>query len=217
MILKDILVNEEAYLLNIAGPSGSGKTSKLFYILDYWYPKDTIFAFRNYRPELIKLFPSSLRDRCRSFRSFREIIDIPCVVVLDDLPAQAYSGDYRSTDSQDFIRQLTFERHNNHKLVATSQNDMLVLKGLFESVHVYNLMAKMLPSQTDTVRNIKLQESVNNIIRLGEMCRPLTDKRAFSYCPETDELFMFPDYKLPDAVGKPYRGYVVENGNLIHV
>lgn len=215
--IRDILVNEEAYLLNISGPSGSGKTSKLFYILDYWYPKDTVFAFRNYNKELIELFPESLRSRSISFQSFREIIDIPCVVVLDDLPAQAYSGDFRTTANQDFVRQLTFERHNDHKLVSTSQNDMLVLKGLYESLHVYNLMSKMLPSQTDTVRNIDLQQSVNSIIRIGELSRPWRDKRAFSYCPETDELIMFPDYKLPDAVGKPYKGFVVENGKLQHV
>ena len=134
-LLKNIVVNDDAYLLNIIGPSGSGKTHKLFFILENWYPENTKFAFRNYNSDLIQYFPESIRDRSITFSSFRDIIDIPCVVVLDDLPAQAYSNDFKTSSSQDFIRQLTFERHNDHKLIATSQNDQLVLKGLFQSVH----------------------------------------------------------------------------------
>lgn len=212
--LKNILIEDEAYLLNIQGPSGSGKTNKLFYILKYFFPFSTNFAFRNYNNNLLQYFPKNLRDRCLTFTSFREIINYPCVIILDDLPVQAYSNDYRSSDSQDFIRQLTIERHNDHKLIATSQNDQMVLKGLFQSVNVYNLMAKMLPSQSSTVRNIELQEKVNNIITQSEKLKPYTDKRAFSYCPETDEIFNFPDMQINPLLGKPYKGYVVENGKL---
>lgn len=212
--LKNILVDEDAYLLNIQGSSGSGKTNKLFFILKNWFPFDTQFAFRNYNKDLIKYFPKTLIDRSRTFKSFREILNFPCVVVLDDLPAQAYSSDYRSTDNQDFIRQLTFERHNDHKLIATSQNDQLVLKGLFQSVNVYNLMSRMLPSQSDTVRNIELQNKVNNIILQAENFKQRIDPRSFSYCPETDELFNFPNMQLNEQIGKPYRGFIVEQGKL---
>lgn len=215
--LEHIVVNDDAYLLNIIGPSGSGKTQKMFHIMESWYPLDTTFAFRNYNEKLIKLFPESIRDRSITFSSFRDIIDTPCVVVLDDLPVQAYSNDFKSSSSQDFIRQLTFERHNDHKLIATSQNDQLVLKGLFQSVHVLNLISKMLPSQSDTVRNIELQKFVNETISIAEKFYPDVDKRSFCYCPETDEIFQFPYLDLHPDIGKPYRGYVVENGKLEYV
>ena len=214
--LKKILVGEEAYLLNILGASGSGKTNKLFYILTHFFPKDTQFAFRNYNEDLLQYFPESLVERSRTFISFKEILNFPCVVVLDDLPLQAYANDHKRAANQDFIRQLTIERHNDHKLIATSQNDQLVLKGLFQSVNVYNLMSRMLPSQSDTVRNVALQISVNNIIKQAESFHPYVDKRAFSYCPETDEIFTFPDLQLNSLIGKPYRGYYVENGQLIN-
>jgi len=210
-------LQSEAYLFLINGPSGSGKTNKMFYILENFYPSDTRFAFRHYRPELIAKFPHSLRKRCFTFTTSREIVHTPCVVVLDDLPAQAYSGDYTSSDSKDFIRNLTFERHNDHRLIATSQNDILVLKGLLESVHVLNLLSYMLPSQTDTVRNIAVQSHANRILAHVMSAYPEVDRRAFAYCPETDEVFRFPYVPLDADIGKPYRGYVVEQGKLVRV
>jgi len=210
-------LQSEAYLFLINGASGSGKTNKMFHIMEHWYPSDTRFAFRNYRSELIAKFPVALRKRSFTFTAFREIVHTPCVVVLDDLPVQAYSGDYAVADSKDFIRQVTFERHNDHRLIATSQNDILVLKGLLESVHVYNLLSYMLPSQTDTVRSIEIQSHANKILSRVIADNPSVDRRAWAYCPETDEVFRFPYVPLNADIGKPYRGCVVEKGQLVRV
>ncbi len=215
--LARIVREQEGYLLNIVGPSGSGKTSKLFHILQHWFGEDVEFAFRNYDQELIGLFPERIRSRSFTFRGFREILNVPCIVVLDDLPAQAYSGEYGKTASMDFIRQLTFDRHNDHKFLATSQNDQLVLKGLLESVDVYNLLSRMLPSQTATCRDPEYQENANQVIKIIEEEYPEIDSRAISFCPETDEVFVFPDTVLDPKIGKPFRGCVVEEGKLIRV
>ncbi len=212
-----ILKETPSWVLSIIGAGGSGKTTKTWWLLDNIFTEDTIFLFGY--PERVRQFlPEHMKQRIVFFDSWREIAGKPGIVVLDDVAIKFLSS-RRGSDSKDFISTLTIGRHQGHRYITTVQNSILSDKGVYESLDQYSLRCRMTQTQTLTEREEfqTLQETVNGILQTVALACELTDveKKGLCYCPETDEVFRFPNWEyMTDELSMPFKGAYIEGGKV---
>ena len=215
-MLFDILRRTPAWVLSIIGAGGSGKTTKAFYLLDNEFPDDDVFIFR-YPDHMREAFPEHMRPRIHFFESWKDIAGRPGIVFLDDMAIHFLSRSSNSAGAKDFVATLTIGRHQGHRYIITAQNSILTDKGLYESLDQYSLRCRMTLTQTFTEREeyIELQESINRNLDVVQQDHPELDRRSLTYCPETEEVFVFPNWEhMTDDLSTPYRGAYVEGGNV---
>lgn len=212
--LFKILKSTPAWVLTVLGAGGSGKTTKSWWIMDYVFSDSMIFIFR-YPHHLRNNFPFHLRDRICFFDEWREIAGKPGIVFLDDMAIHFLSRSSGSGPAKDFISMLTIGRHQGHRYIITCQNSILSDKGLFESLDQYSLRCRMTATQTLTEREEyqDLQKSVNRILESVPV--PDDARRGLCYCPETDEILIFPNWPyMSNALSTPYAGAYVDGGTV---
>jgi len=215
--LREELMQRPSWVLSIIGAGGSGKTSKAFWILDNWFPEETIHAFHFPESTLASL-PERMRSRFNPFDDMQQIAGVPGIVLLDDVALFFLSRSGSSTASRDLISTMTIGRHNDHRYLITCQNSILMDKGLMESLDQFSIRCRMTELQTMTEREElrDLQAQVNLV--LDEVTVGLTrmDSLGFCYSVETDEVLILPDFPdMTESISKPYKGRCVRNGSLV--
>ena len=211
------LLDDPAWVFSIIGAGGSGKTSKAFWILDSWFPDETIHAF-HFPESVLGILPERMRSRFNVFNDMRQIAGEPGIVLLDDVAIFFLSRSGSSAASRDLISTMTIGRHNGHRYLVTCQNSILMDKGLMESLNQYSIRCRMTELQTMTEREElrELQLHVNTILEEATVGLERQDAIGYCYSVETDEILVFPDWSgMTEELSKPYRGRCVRNGSLV--
>jgi len=217
--LLNELRSSAAWVLTIIGPGGSGKTSTAWWIIENWFPDDEIAVYK-YSAKAIGALPEHIRKRTVRFSSVREILDRRCVIFLDDTLIHFLSRSTSSPESKDFIQNMGIGRHNDFRYILTTQNSILVDKGLFEALDVFSLRCRMGHMQTMTEReeHRDAQIAINDLLEQAADDHGYTryQRKGLRYCMETEETLYFPDCTwMNDQISKPFRGHYVAAGQLI--
>lgn len=210
--LRTELERRAAWVLSIYGAGGSGKTTLALFLMDKWFP-DSKLAFFRYPPRAMDALPERMRNRAVSFDAMNQIVGDPCIIFLDDTALHFLSRSTSNSGNKDIVQQMTIARHNGQRYIITAQSSILVDKGLFESLDQFSLRCRMTEFQslTERVEFVSTQMSVNSLIDyIGK-----GDSLGLWYCPESCELFKFPDWPdMTEALSKPFRGCFVVNGQI---
>ena len=216
--LRRELENSLSWILSVIGAGGSGKTSSALWILENWFPEEKIAIYK-YHDSVLQAYPEHVRKRCVTYENMEEIVDRPYIIFLDDTALHFLSRSTSNKDNKDLVQQLSIARHNDHRVISTAQNSILVDKGVYESLDQYSLRSRMTDLQARTEREdvVELQLQINSMLKdAGQRYLPKA-RKGLRYCPETDEILYFPAVSwMNDQISKPYKGYYVKSGELIH-
>jgi len=189
------------------------------HIMEHWFPESEIAIYKYPKESLLNL-PQYFRDRCVSFESYEEIVDKPCIIFLDDTALFLLSRSTARDENKDWVMQMTISRHNDHRIISTAQNTILVDKGIYESLDQYALRCKMsyMQSMTERDTSAELQLRINELFDDLAVGKPDIWARGLRYCPETDEIFHFPPVPwFTDDVSKPFKGCYVSGGEICRI
>ncbi len=207
-VLYRELHERPAWVLSIIGAGGSGKSTKMFWIIDNWFPDDHVFLW-NHPSDVIRKFPPELRKRSHSFEDFIEIAGRSGLIVLDDSALHLLSRSAGDGVNKQFLQILTVARHNDWRIIITVQNSILNDKGVYEVLDGFSLRCRMTALQTATERDEfrDYQVMVNEYIE--HLASSYREFVQYAFCYETMELFRFPNWKhMTEEISKPYRGFV---------